>query len=622
LYDASTFAPVLRLPMPVLPDVKPDIVRTVEALAVSNDGGRVAAAYSGSAMIMVFDVRAARPLKMLAGHKKVVTSVAFAGDGRTLVSASEDETARVWNVDAGAATRVVPCAGVPVVAMAPKGDAFALASWKRPISIVSVASGQPLRTMPAPKGQVMRLEVSADGKTLAAGGYETPHANTLIYDFASGRQIRAFATSGWPTFSPDGRWLAGSTEEDSQVYDLKTGAQLASFKTRRAPYFMRSGALLLFTHEGTIESTDPQGASRRVIAPAPRRAGTFVFGPGSRVAYLQDEKYLGVCDLAPALECREIPSAANALAYDPQGNWFVTVGAQTSDVDVFDAMFRPRKHVTGGEHWAPSAVAVTADGKKAFVGRNFVSVVDLELGVPVKTSLADRRQSGAPFLRPDGRELALLGYDGSVALIVEPTTGEPLRTLTLDQKAMPNHPAWHAAAFAWSPDGSLAALASYDVLGLFDANGRLLKSVRLPVRNEKGVVTGIRALAFDPRAPRLAVARPGTPAAEIFDVATLAPIASLANTTGYVYSLSFRRDGQVLATTTTDGMQLFSPTGAPLASLTILEGDGAFLRSPDGARAEVFGSASRWLGCEIGPWIFPFALCEDRVVTKGLVPPP
>ncbi|TNE51012.1 MAG: hypothetical protein EP343_06125 [Deltaproteobacteria bacterium] len=48
-----------------------------------------------------------KPSRYLQGHGKVVLSVAFSEDGKTLLSASADQTLRLWDVQTGAMKRIL-----------------------------------------------------------------------------------------------------------------------------------------------------------------------------------------------------------------------------------------------------------------------------------------------------------------------------------------------------------------------------------------------------------------------------------------------------------------------------------------------------------------------------------
>lgn len=69
---------------------------TPTAIALS-PGGRVLAVAAGN-NILLWDVATQKQLRVLTGHSDRVTSVAFAPEGLTLASASDDDVVKVWGV--------------------------------------------------------------------------------------------------------------------------------------------------------------------------------------------------------------------------------------------------------------------------------------------------------------------------------------------------------------------------------------------------------------------------------------------------------------------------------------------------------------------------------------------
>jgi WD40 repeat protein len=54
-----------------------------------------------SEKIILFDSATSKVIRTFTGHSRDVSSLAFAPDGRTAVSASWDHTLKLWNTDAG-----------------------------------------------------------------------------------------------------------------------------------------------------------------------------------------------------------------------------------------------------------------------------------------------------------------------------------------------------------------------------------------------------------------------------------------------------------------------------------------------------------------------------------------
>src|SRR5262249_23689165 len=70
------------------------------------------------------DTRSGQELHCLRGHRRAVTAVAFAPDGQWLVTSSTDGTARIWDADSGRKLRTLHgqnAAPVWAVAVTPDG---------------------------------------------------------------------------------------------------------------------------------------------------------------------------------------------------------------------------------------------------------------------------------------------------------------------------------------------------------------------------------------------------------------------------------------------------------------------------------------------------------------------
>jgi WD40 repeat protein len=81
---------------------------TVRAVAVTPDGRRAVSA-SDDHTLKVWELEAGRELHTLAGNTNGVWAVAVTPDGRRAVSASDDHTLQVWELETGAPIRTFSC---------------------------------------------------------------------------------------------------------------------------------------------------------------------------------------------------------------------------------------------------------------------------------------------------------------------------------------------------------------------------------------------------------------------------------------------------------------------------------------------------------------------------------
>ncbi|MGZ8694203.1 MAG: NACHT and WD repeat domain-containing protein, partial [Gaiellaceae bacterium] len=140
-------------------------------------------------------------------HGGAVNSVAFADDGRILVTGSDDSTAAVWDLRRGRRLRSLRHGGdVKSVAVSPDGRLLATGAEDRKVRVWGLPSGRLLHDIDFLK-PVERVSFSSDGKrVLAVGG-----GQARLFDIASGGLVGSFDGAGWVTdaaLSYDGELVA------------------------------------------------------------------------------------------------------------------------------------------------------------------------------------------------------------------------------------------------------------------------------------------------------------------------------------------------------------------------------------------------------------------------------
>jgi hypothetical protein len=140
-----------------------------------------------------------------------VTALIFSPDGKTLFSAGDDRTVRVWELLTGTVLQQLRGHEATVTSLAHSADGKVLASGGRDGSIClwDPRTGKLLRRCTGHRRNVLALSFSLDGRFLVSASYD----RTLrIWDVASARmlaQVEAHADAvSCVSFSPDGQTLA------------------------------------------------------------------------------------------------------------------------------------------------------------------------------------------------------------------------------------------------------------------------------------------------------------------------------------------------------------------------------------------------------------------------------
>ncbi|MCK6593278.1 MAG: protein kinase, partial [Polyangiaceae bacterium] len=189
----------------------------VISIDISPDG-KLAVTASDDFTARIWDIETGAS-RVLEGHTDEVWCAQFSPDGELIVTAGKDGTARVWNVATGTARVFSPAEGKREIAFAfflPDGKRFATADYGGVIRLWDITKGENL-ALESGKTRPVHVIASEDGRRLASAD----HLGTLrVWDLATlertelaGAPMRLWSNFA---FSPDAK-LVASGHTDATV---------------------------------------------------------------------------------------------------------------------------------------------------------------------------------------------------------------------------------------------------------------------------------------------------------------------------------------------------------------------------------------------------------------------
>jgi len=463
-------------------------------------------------------------------HKGTVYLALFSPNGRRVVTASDDDTAQVWEADTG---RPV---GVPMrhkravysAAFSPDGRRVVTASGDHTAQVWEADTGKPVGTPMQHKDIVYSAMFSPDGRRVVTASSD-PTAQ--VWDADTGKPVgapmrhkRAVFSA---VFSPDGRRVVTASDDGTaQVWNSDSGKHVVTASEDNAARVWDAetgkpvGATML--HEGNVRSA--------------------LFSPdGRRVVTASDDYTAQVWD-ADTGEPIGAPMQHNNpvlyAAFSPNGRRVVTA-SDDNTAQVWDAdTARP----VGGHIQHERAVysaAFSLDGRRLVTASedHTARVWDAGTGKPVGALMQHHGAVYFAVFSPDGRRVVTASEDHT-AQVWEADTGKPVGA------RMQHKGIVYSAMF--SPDGRGVVAASDDgTAQVWSADTG--EPVGAPMRHKRAVLSAV----FSPDSRRVVTASDDT-TAQVWEAATGDPVGAPMLHNETIRSAVFSPDGRRVVTASYD----------------------------------------------------------------------
>ena len=305
----------------------------------------------------------------------------FAADGKTLISAGQDQTVRFWDLATGKLKRLqrVPRQQL-VMALSRDGKTLALTSEEH-LHLWDITTAKEIQRISTGKlsaeKRLLWVEFSADGKTLAAGNADS---SVLVWDAASGKERMRYKHKDRRVhnlaFSPDGKWLAAAGDQHVLLWDLARGQELRTIKAQHGSYarltFSPDGKLLADASFGSVMLWDAATGKEDIVLRfhADKKGGVdynVAFTPDGKTLAIAFDKCVVLWDWATRKEVKRLTGYHSSYVYDsalgfsPDGKRLASL--RFGRITLWDVAGGKQLQERASHSAAAGSAAVSPDGK-------------------------------------------------------------------------------------------------------------------------------------------------------------------------------------------------------------------------------------------------------------------
>jgi WD40 repeat protein len=515
----------------------------VSSVALSGDGKRVLTGSEDNTAIL-WDTETGKPVQTFTGHAGAVRSVALSGDRKRVLTGSDDNKAILWDATTAKPIQTLAEHTLPVCSVALSGDGNRVltGSIDGKAILWDTDTAQIIQTFQGHSGALVSVALSADGKRVLTGSSDK---TAILWDTGSGEPVQTFKehadTVNSVAISGDGkRVLTGSEDKTAILWDTETAKPVKTFEghTNSVESVAISGdgkRVLTGSGDGTAILWDTETAKpvRTLIGGAGSAESVALSGDGKRALTGCWDNRAILWDTETAKPIQAFKGHADpvsSLALSGDGRRVVT-GSSDPTATLWDMKMAKPVQTFKGHTKEVSSVALKGDGKRVLTGSDDGTAIlwDAETGKPTQTFRGHADAVTSAALSGDGKRV-LTGSEDNTAILWDAETGKPIQNFNVHTDAV--------TSVALSGDGKRVLTGSEDNTAiLWDA------ATGKPIQIFGGHELEVSSVALSADAARV-VTGSGDGTAIVWNPETAKPIQTFAEHTDVVGSVALSEDGK------------------------------------------------------------------------------
>jgi WD40 repeat protein len=439
---------------------------SVNAVDISPDGKYLVSG-SDDQTVRIWNLENGESLHILEGHQGAVSDVVFSPDNKTMASCGEDQTIRIWNFQDAHVIQALKghTSTVLSLAFSPDGKFIASASFDKTVRLWEIRTGELVRTYEGHQRHVTSVAFSPNGMNIASASED----HTLrLWNVQKRDVVRVFhghsSTVTSVDFSPDGEIIASSSYDHSvRLWNIQNGHPVNIFKGHNDsvydvifmanPRYLASASVDQSVCFWDTEQAEPIHVFERYR----NHIETATFSPDGE-AIANTNKDNSIClwrlvDGDPKLLIGH-ENRVTSICYSPDSKRLVS-GSDDQTVHVWDIQECTPEHVLYGHSDGVTSVDFSSDNNflASASQDQTVRIWDASKGNCFNVLKGHSKTVNSVRFSPNGSVLASASHDRTIRLW-NVQLGRKIRKLKGHSNAV--------ISVDFSPDGHFMASGSYD----------------------------------------------------------------------------------------------------------------------------------------------------------------